>query len=252
MKTAQTEAITRDVWEKYRQSRSKELRNQILMAYMHVVTVNVRRMYPVFKGYAETQDVVNHGVLALIECVDKFDAQRGVQFDSYASVRVNGSIIDYVRKQDWVPRSVRKKSAELERAYQALQIKLGRPAEDQEVARYLGIGAEELNKRLNDAQGAAVCSFEEMTQETLIDDRESALGSPERELERSELKEILAGAIDRLDDKERTVVSLYYYEQLKLKEIALVMSVTPSRVSQIHSKAMMKLNGILRAYGKSG
>lgn len=249
MQTVEAGAITEETWDKYRDNPTRELRNQILMAYMNVVTCNVRKMFPIFKGYAETQDIVNQGIIVLMECIDKYDRSRGVQFDSYASVRVRGSIIDYVRKQDWIPRGVRKKSIEVEAAYQTLQNHLGRPAEDAEVAQYLGIDIEELNKRLSEAYGAAVFSFEEMTQENLIGN--SGLGNPEQETQCAELREILADAIDGLEAKERLVVSLYYYEELKLKEIALVMGVTPSRVSQIHAKAMMKLKSLMRAYARS-
>lgn len=248
MQTAEIEKITQEHWKKYSETHSQALRNQILMAYMHVVTCNVRKMVPVFKGYAETQDIVNQGVIALMECIDKYDFGRGVQFDSFASIRVRGCIIDYVRKQDWIPRGVRKKSTEISNAYQDLQSQFGRPATDTEVAGHLGLEIEELNKTLSEVYGSAVFSFEELVQENVVEITDSGIGTPEQELQKKELKQILAKAIDKLDEKERMVVSLYYFDDLKLKEIALVMGITPSRVSQLHSKAMLRLKNMMNGF----
>ena len=248
MQTAEVDKITEEHWKKYKETHSQALRNQILMAYMHVVACNVRKMAPVFKEYAETQDIVNQGVIALMECIDKYDFDRGVQFDSFASIRVRGCIIDYVRKQDWIPRGVRKKSTEISNAYQDLQSRFGRPATDSEVAGHLGLGIEELNKTLSEVYGSAVFSFEELVQENVLEITDSGIGTPEQELQNKELKQILAKAINKLDEKEHMVVSLYYYDDLKLKEIALVMGITPSRVSQLHSKAMLKLKNIMSGF----
>ncbi|MEA5040822.1 MAG: FliA/WhiG family RNA polymerase sigma factor [Clostridiaceae bacterium] len=250
MQVAEAEKITEAHWAKYKEGHSRELRNQILMAYMHVVTCNVRKMFPVFKGYAETQDIINQGIIALMECIDKYDIDRGVQFDSYASMRVRGSIIDYVRKQDWVPRGTRKRFTDIGNAYQTLQEQHGRPATDEEVAEHLGMGIEELNKNLSEVYSSTVLSFEELVQESLLEDSNSDLGNPEGELQKTELRQMLAAAIDRLDERERMVVSLYYYDELKLKEIALVMGLTPSRVSQMHTKAILKMKGFLNRYIK--
>jgi RNA polymerase sigma factor, FliA/WhiG family/RNA polymerase sigma factor, sigma-70 family len=244
------EKITEEHWAKYKQTHSQELRNQIMMAYMHVVTCNVRKMFPIFKGYAETQDIVNQGAIALMECIDKYDISRGVQFDSYASVRVRGSIIDYVRKQDWIPRGVRKRFTDIENAYQNLQNQYGRPATDTEVAVYLELDVEELNKRLSEVYSSAVFSLEEMVQESVLPDKDGILGNPEQEFQKEELRKVLASTVDKLDEKERMVVSLYYYDELKLKEIALVMGLTASRVSQLHSKAMLKLKSAMSRYMK--
>ena len=250
MQTVEGEKITEEHWAKYKQTHSQELRNQIMMAYMHVVTCNVRKMFPIFKGYAETQDIVNQGAIALMECIDKYDISRGVQFDSYASVRVRGSIIDYVRKQDWIPRGVRKRFTDIENAYQNLQNQYGRPATDTEVAVYLELDVEELNKRLSEVYSSAVFSLEEMVQESVLPDKDGILGNPEQEFQKEELRKVLASTVDKLDEKERMVVSLYYYDELKLKEIALVMGLTASRVSQLHSKAMLKLKSAMSRYMK--
>jgi len=250
LQTVEGEKITEEHWAKYKQTHSQELRNQIMMAYMHVVTCNVRKMFPIFKGYAETQDIVNQGAIALMECIDKYDISRGVQFDSYASVRVRGSIIDYVRKQDWIPRGVRKRFTDIENAYQNLQNQYGRPATDTEVAVYLELDVEELNKRLSEVYSSAVFSLEEMVQESVLPDKDGILGNPEQEFQKEELRKVLASTVDKLDEKERMVVSLYYYDELKLKEIALVMGLTASRVSQLHSKAMLKLKSAMSRYMK--
>ena len=251
MQTVKDECITGEIWARYRESRSRELRNRILMAYMPVVTCNARKMYPIFKGLAETQDIVNQGVLALMECIDKYEPCRGVQFDSYASIRVRGSIIDYVRKQDWIPRGARKKYSDIQNAYQVLQSQNGRPATDKEVAQHLGVDLSELEHRLSEVAGLAVLSFEELVQENLSEECEKGFGNPERELSEKELRRALTSAVDALEEKERLVVSLYYYEELKMKEIALVMGLTASRVSQLHTKAIMKLRSIMSEYSGS-
>jgi len=242
------EEVTESMWERYTQTHDVNLRNRILMAYIHVVTYNVRKMSAVYHNHADTQDIVNQGVLALMDCIDKYDYTRGVQFDSFASIRVRGSIIDYIRKQDWIPRGVRKKSNSISNAYAELQEQFGRPATDAEVAEYIGMNIEELNKTVSEVYSASIYSFEELIQDSSVAVQDSGIRTPEQEVQKSELKSTLASAIDMLDEKERTVVSLYYFEELKLKEIAVVMGLTASRVSQLHSKAMLKLRSMLSDY----
>lgn len=241
--------ITTETWEEYFKTHDIELRNEILMAYIDIVSFSARRLSTVYNGMMQTGDIINQGVLSLIECIDRFDPSRGIQFDTFASIRVRGAIIDYIRKQDWVPRRVRKKSKEIGEAYFELQNKNGRQASDTEVAEYLGMDVEELNKTLGEVNSAAVLYFEDMLQENAENFEEPDKSpSPEQEYQKKELKEELVEAIDKLDEKERTVISLYYFENLKLKEIALVMNVTASRVSQLHSKALIKLQSIIKDY----
>ncbi|MCX7615023.1 MAG: FliA/WhiG family RNA polymerase sigma factor [Clostridiales bacterium] len=247
-----SQVITTELWEEYKETHDINLRNEILLAYIHVVTFNAKRMSAVYKNYAQTGDIINQGVLALIDCIEKYDCTRGIQFDSFASIRVRGSIIDYIRKQDWIPRRVRKKSADIGNAYMELQDKTGRQATDSEVAEYLGMNVEELNKTIGEVYSAAVFYYEDLLQDSVaaFSEESSKVATPEQEYQKKELKELIAKSIDRLDEKERTVISLYYYEELKLKEIALVMGLTASRVSQLHSKALLKLQKMVGDYVK--
>lgn len=250
MYTSQKVEVDTDIWDRYRDTHSLSLRNTILTAYLDIVTFNVRRMSGTVKNKADLEDIINEGVIALISCIDKYDPRRGVQFDSFASIRVRGSIIDYIRKQDWVPRNIRKKSIDAENAYIEVQSINGRPATDSEVADRLGMDLSEYNKISSEAYGFALLSYEEFLQQNMLPLKEptSPIKTPEQNLSEEELKKSMAEAIDRLGEKERMIISLYYYENLKLKEIAAVLGLTPSRVSQIHSKALMKLQKTLGEY----
>ena len=248
--TIPTVPLSNDVWEKYQKTKSLSLRNRILNEYLYIVTVNARRMSAMFRNKADLEDVVNQGVIALIDCIDRFDCTKGVKFDSFASIRVRGSIIDFIRKQDWVPRGMRKKSIDIENAYNELQATLGRPPTDADVAQHLSMDVEDMNDIMAQTNSFSVLSYEEMLLEAVPSFQEpSAPGkTPEEQLQDDELKNIIADSIDRLSDKERLVVSLYYYEELKLKEIAVVMGLTPSRVSQLHSKALEKMKKNMQDY----
>lgn len=244
--------ITEEDWRQYKATHDIKLRNEILMAYIHIVTYNARRMSEIHKNYSQTEDIINHGVIALMDCIDKFDYTRGVQFDSFASIRVRGSIIDYIRKQDWIPRKIRKKSKDISNAYIELQNVLGRQATDAEVAEHLGMDVEELNKTIGEVHSAAIFYFEDMLQEIACEECSGPRDMmPEQRFQETELKEVIANSIDSLSEKERMIVSLYYFDSLKLKEIALVMGITASRVSQLHSKALIKLQHILCDYIKN-
>jgi len=173
-----------------------------------------------------------------------------VKFETYASLRIRGAIIDAIREQDWAPRSLRKKSRELEKAYSEIENKLGRSASDQEVAEEMGISVDELHKLLQEVNMSQMISLEdflEQNHETGLDPLSLEVDKerPEERMEIIELKEILAEAIDKLPEKERLVVTLYYYEELTLKEISRIMNVSESRVSQLHTKAILRMRGKL-------
>ncbi len=247
---AATMDITEEVWDAYLKARDLGLRNRILTAYLYIVKVNAKRMNAACKSRDDLEEIINQGVLALIDCIEKFDPQRGVQFDSYASIRVRGAIIDYVRKQDWVPRDIRKKSIEISNAFSQLHNELNRPPEDEEVAAHLKMGLDELEQVMAQADSFSLLSYEELLAENVsfIGEAASGIQTPEQEMMQQEMKVILAGAIDKLSEKERLIVSLYYFDELKLKEIAVILGLTPARVSQMHSKALMKLKQLVGRY----
>ena len=238
------------IWKSYIKSRDLYLRNQILSAYLYIVKVNAHRLSGACRSREDREEIVNQGVLALIGCIEKFDPARGVQFDTFASIRVRGAIIDYIRKQDWVPRDLRKKFTDISAAYAQMQSELGREPTDEEVAARLDMKPEEIGRVMAQADGFALMPFEEMLQESAsrIGDPDTGVITPEQELIGQELKETLAVAIDKLSGRERMVVSLYYYDGVKLKEIAVLLKLTPSRVSQIHAKALMKLRQSMQCY----
>ena len=242
--------ITDDVWAKYKSTHSTQIRNNILMTYLNIVKINAIRMNAVYRNHADLEDIVSQGIFVLMDCIEKFDPNRGVKFDTFATIRVRGSIIDYVRKQDWVPRNLRKKAKNIEDTYSQMQTQLGRQVSDLEVAEELGIEIDEYNKTVGESCGFSVLSYEELLQDNIpLFSKESLYSNvPELQVQEEELKNIIAISIDKLHDKERAVISLYYYEELKLKEIAQVLGLTESRISQIHSKAIMKLKGMIKNY----
>ena len=247
-----TNRIPEQTWLRYAKNKDIGLRNEILMSYLPIVTYSMKKAQNFIRNKADAEDMASQGVLELISCIDRYDVERGVQFDSYASIRVRGAIIDYIRKKDWVSRDIRKKIKQVNLVTDELQIELGRFPEDQELAEKLGITEAELGKIRSDEVNYNVVSFEETlfsTGMTLLDITEDQdAQSPEHNLMERDFKQQIARYIDELEEKERTVISLYYYEELKLKEIAFVLNLTVSRVSQIHSKALAHLRARIAEY----
>ncbi len=234
-----TELIT-----KYKETGDIALRNEIVLMYGNLVkyiAISTRNLY---LKYAETEDVINEGIISLIFAIESFDLSKNVKFETYASIKVKGAIIDFIRKQDFIPRNIRRFSKELEGAYSTLYGELNREPTSEELSRYLNISEEKLSRQMGEAASASTLSFEELLFEDnfeLPDKNFNAEWEAEREILKAETKAILTKAIETLNEKERHVVSLYYYEKLKFSDIAKVLEVTESRVCQIHSKAMLKL-----------
>ncbi|NLL67036.1 MAG: FliA/WhiG family RNA polymerase sigma factor [Clostridiaceae bacterium] len=239
-----------ELWKKYSETKDQSIKEQLILEYADLVKYVAGRLSIYFGSNVEYDDLVGYGVFGLIDAIDKFDLTKKVKFETYASLRIRGAIIDSIREQDWAPRSLRKKGKELEKAYSELENQLGHSATDQEIADKLGITIEELTKLLQEVNVSQMISLDdylEQNHETGFDSysmqRES--NSPEQRMEIVELKEILADSIEKLPEKERIVVTLYYYEELTLKEISLIMKVSESRISQLHTKAIMRMRGKL-------
>ncbi|NLU51817.1 MAG: FliA/WhiG family RNA polymerase sigma factor [Clostridiaceae bacterium] len=239
-----------ELWKKYMETRDQALKEQLIIEYADLVKYVAGRLSVYFGSNVEYDDLVGYGVFGLIDAIDKFDLNKNVKFETYASLRIRGAIIDSIRDQDWAPRSLRKKSKDLERAYIEIENELGHSATDQEVAQRLGITTDELNKLLQEVNMSQMISLEdylEQNHETGFDplslDRDD--DQPEARIEIVEMKRILADAIEKLPEKERMVVTLYYYEELTLKEISMIMKVSESRVSQLHTKAILRMRGKL-------
>lgn len=249
LQTTQTLEISGETWDKYHQTKNIGIRNKILIHYLYIVTINAKKMSAVYKNKAELEDIVNQGVIALMECIDRYDWRRGVQFDTFASIRIRGSIIDYIRKQDWIPRDIRKTSILIENMRTELQATLNRAPTDEEVAESIGIGMGEYQKIISQFHSFSVLSFEELLNDASgLKESVSFIKAPDQEMQDQELKAVIAQSIDELNEKERLIVSLYYYEELKLKEIAAILGITTSRVSQIHTKALIKMKKKLSDY----
>jgi len=232
--------------EEYRATGNINLRNDIILRYLDLVRVIAISLRNIYSKYASTDDIINEGVIALIGAIDTFDIDKNVKFETYANLKIKGAIIDYVRKQDWVPRQVRKFGKDLEAAYSQLYSQLDHRPSNDEIAEYLGITKEKLARGMTEAAGAITLSFEEL----IYEDNFNVEGSDgaDSEIYKKELKTVIAEAIDALKPKEKQVVTLYYYEKLKFAEIASVLQVSESRVCQIHSKAMLVLKHSLQDY----
>jgi len=229
------------LWEKYLQDRSVELRNELVMEYIDQVKSIVLRMVPTYRGYSSYDDMLSCGILGLMDAIEKFDPGKNVKFEYYAAMRIRGEIIDNIRKQDWAPSSLRRKIKAINNASSDLENSLSRSPTDGEIAQYLGMDEEEVQKTLEKSHMFNIVYFEEMTQDDHLWESADPDESMEEKVEGSEMVDLLGGFIDSLSEKERMVVTLYYYEEMKLKEIANLLGVSESRASQIHSKAIMLL-----------
>jgi RNA polymerase sigma factor, FliA/WhiG family len=231
------------LWKEYKTTGSPDLKNEITMHYLWLINSIVRRMMPKYGKFNEYDDLINCGVLGLMDAVEKFDLGHGVKFEAYSALRIKGEILDYMRSQDWAPPSMRKKISAISKLYEQAENDKSIYDVDGFVAEHMEMSGEQVQKVLAQSHMFNVMSFEDSiasiqaVNSTPIDDE----SLPERQLMKKELKQALVETIDTLGEKERLVVTLYYYEGLLLKEIADIMGVTESRVSQIHSKVLMKL-----------
>ena len=237
------------LWAEYKKTNSPELKEELILKYAPLVKFVAGRIGIYFGGNVEYEDLVSYGIFGLIDAIDKFDLDKGVKFRTYASLRIRGAIIDSVRNLDWIPRSLRQKSKELEKLYSDLENELGRSATDEDVANKLGISVEEFGKMLTDINISSLVSLDEYFEQNYdhgISPKDNSKETqPEGFVEKNEIKSILGKSIDMLPEKEKMVVTLYYYEELTLKEISVIMNVSESRISQLHTKAIMRLKGKL-------
>lgn len=240
------------LWEEYVKKQSAEIREQLILEYAPLVKLVAGRL-SMYLGYnVEYDDLVSYGIFGLIDAIDKFDYSKDVKFETYASLRIRGSILDQIRKMDWIPRTVRQRQRQIDTAMRELELEKGHPATDEELAAKLGISGDELTEWQGQTQVTNVISLNEFMESGSEVPNEKNLAShfegPEEVLEKSELKEKLKESLDILTEKERKVVLLYYYEELTLKEISYVLEVSESRVSQLHTKALQKMRDKLGKY----
>lgn len=234
----------------YRQNGDIALRNEIVLSNMGLVRACALSMRNMYIKFGETDDVINEGVLALMDAIETYDISKGAKFETYASLKIRGAIIDYIRKQDWIPRNVRKFSRMLDKANSMLYNLNGRVPSTAELAEYLKMDEGKLLKQMAECSCTLTLSFEELLYEDNFSEPSSEDASDER-LMRDELRRVIADAIGELKDKEREVITLYYYKNFKYSDIAKALGVTEGRVCQIHSKAILTLKAKLEPYYKN-
>ncbi len=248
------DAGKKKLWADYAKTKSPEIREKIILEYAPLVKIVAGRL-SMYLGYnVEYEDLVSYGIFGLIDAIDKFDFLKDVKFETYASLRIRGAILDQIRKMDWIPRTIRQKQKKIDAVIREIEVSCGRTATDEEIAERLGITADEyldwqsqmkitnvvsLNEFLE--QGSEVSNESSHTKSTQFD-------MPEEVLERDELKKILTEALELLTEKERKVIVLYYYEELTLKEISSILEVSESRISQLHTRALQKMKVRLGNY----
>ena len=240
--TAITESITK-VWDVYTKTNDPAAKETLILHYSPMIKYVVGKMSIYVGGALDFDDLVSYGIFGLIDAVEKFDGHKGVKFETYASLRIRGAVIDGLRSLDWVPRTLRQKSRQLEETYNKLESDLGREPTNEEIGNHMGLTAQEVEEEINKSSLISLVSFDDYLESNheAAEPGDSEDELPENIYDQKELKQTLMTAIESLTEKERLVVTLYYFEELTLKEISKVMEVSESRVSQIHSKAMLKL-----------
>lgn len=248
------EAGKKKLWEEYAKTQSPELREKIILEYAPLVKVVAGRL-SMYLGYnVEYEDLVSYGIFGLIDAIDKFDCMKDVKFETYASLRIRGAILDQIRKMDWIPRTIRQKQKKIDSVIREIEARSGRNATDEEIAEGLGISGDEYVEWQSQMKITNVVSLNEFLEQgsevsnEASHTRSAQFDSPEEVLERDELKRILAEALELLTEKERKVIVLYYYEELTLKEISSILEVSESRISQLHTRALQKMKAKLGSY----
>lgn len=245
------------MWRLYKKTKDATLREKLVVRYAPLVKQIAVRMAAHLPNTVDVDDLVSYGVLGLLDAIEKFDIDQNVKFATYAKRRIHGAILDGLRELDWAPRVIRQRARERERILHELEASLGRGPSDEELAGRLGVSRRELQQLDHDTKKSVVLSLDEGESESpgggsrrdLIPDVDGM--QPEDNAERNELIRILADEVQKLPERERLVVTLYYYEDFTSKEIARILGVTDSRVSQIHSRAKEKLHNRLRKYRES-
>ena len=234
-----------NIWKAYKLNKSPEIKEKIILQYAYLVKYVVGRMVMHIGQHVEYDDLVSYGIFGLIDAIDKFDASKNVKFETYASLRIKGSIIDNIRKNDWIPRTLRQRNKQYEAAFSQLEETLGRAPTEEELAKKLSLSIKETRELISKSSVISLVSLddylEQNYEQTFPVNLTSQAETPEEYVEKQEVHRILTETIDKLSEKEKKVVSLYYFEELTLKEISAIMEVSESRVSQIHSKAITRL-----------
>ncbi len=238
----------------YRHSKDHMIKQEIVMRYVPMVRVIALSMKEVYSGFAQTDDIVNEGVIALMKSIDKYDPEKNVKFDTYINKRIKGLIIDMARKQDWVPRSIRKSAKELSEAVNELYTELGRMPRDEEIAEHMNLTIEQYREKVSKSNFFGILSLEVITEENGEARKTAKLpaddikNTPENILISSEMDSELRKGIEVLRDREKQVITMYYHKNLNMREIAEHLEISEPRVSQIHANALRKLRNEMNRF----
>ena len=239
------EAGRNKLWENYGKTKSPEIREKLILEYAPLVKLVAGRL-SMYLGYnVEYEDLVSYGIFGLIDAIDKFDSMKAVKFETYASLRIRGAILDQIRKMDWIPRTIRQKQKIIDSAMKEIEQDTGRMATDEEIAKKLGITDDDYLGWQSQMKITGLVSLDEFlesgTESIPQQGNQHRFESPEEVIEKTELKKTLELALELLTEKEKKVILLYYYEDLTLKEISNVLEVSESRISQLHTRALQKM-----------
>lgn len=239
------EAYKNKLWNEYAATKSSEVREQLILEYAPLVKLVAGRL-SMYLGYnVEYDDLVSYGIFGLIDAIDKFDSMKEVKFETYASLRIRGSILDQIRKMDWIPRTIRQKQKKIDAAMKEIETTTGRTATDEEIAQKLEISTDDFADWQSQMKITGVVSLNEFMESgseiPAEQHNQHRFEEPEEVIEKEELREVLGQALELLTEKEKKVILLYYYEDLTLKEISNVLEVSESRVSQLHTRALQKM-----------
>ena len=245
----------KDLWSRYKENGDRQARERLVLAYSPLVKYVAGRMSSGLPAHVEEADLISYGLLGLISAIERFDLEREIRFETFAVTRIKGSILDELRSLDWVPRSVRAKAREIEQTNAKLENKLQRAPTDAEMSDAMGVTQDEFQESLVKIANSSVVALDELwtvsdssgDQVSLLDTiPDPHAADPSRELDLTDMKDSLADAIAKLPEREKLVIALYYYENLTLREIGEVLGVTESRVSQLHTKAVLRLKSKLQ------
>ncbi|MEO7197878.1 MAG: RNA polymerase sigma factor WhiG [Solirubrobacterales bacterium] len=254
MKTTVKAVELKDLWRRYKEDGDERARERLVVAYSPLVKYVAGRMASGLPSHVEEGDLISYGLIGLIGSIERYDLDREIKFETYAVSRIKGAIIDELRSLDWVPRSVRSKARDVERIHCELENTLGRSPSEEEMAAQLNVDVDDFRNTLLEIANSSVLALDDLWtvadsdggQVSLLDTiRDPNAADPEQAVDIGELKDTLAEAIESLPDRERLVIALYYYEMLTLREIGEVLGVTESRVSQLHTKAVLSMRSHL-------
>lgn len=240
------------LWDEYTKNKSLDIREKLILEYAPVVR-HVAGRLSMYLGYnVDYDDLVGYGIFGLIDAIDKFDSMKAVKFETYASVRIRGAILDQIRKMDWIPRTIRQRQKKIDTAIKQIEAEHGRNATDEEIAAVLGISLHEFVEWQSQMKITNVVSLDEFMEQgseiPATTAKSTHFDGPEEVVEKEELKRMLQEAIELLTEKERRVIELYYYEDLTLKEISNILEVSESRISQLHTRGLQKMKSKMGNY----